>query len=135
MSLIVPKFPDVILHPAMINKWMLEKWAVNGVADSDIMTFQAITMEVIKTPTLFKSGHLNIVFEEDIGGAVAKAIEERKGRVGTVIIHVLDGANIIVKTIELHGVKIKNHRFRFDYAASETLKADLDCSFKKMVIR
>ena len=125
---------NLMLHPLMVHKWKLNSWTAGSVENSQALVDQAISFKLIKSPTRFKSGKMEIVFEEDINGDVAMAIERLKGRSGNIVITVIGNDDVPAKTIELIGVKIKNHSFYMDYAVSATHKANLACSFKRMVI-
>lgn len=125
------------------NKWRLESW--NGEfekieIDEEILTLQAIRVAVVEYPDVTSvrfglpaDGTLSVVFEEDVGGRVCKAVELLKTLpIGELRLSVLDGDNSVLKTVVFKGVMVRQHYFDFDYASSETLKADLICVFREV---
>lgn len=81
-------------------------------------------------------GCLSIIIEHDLAGEVGKAIEFLKSvDSGTTIsVEILDGNNNTMQTIVYSDVSINNQQFSLDYAASETLKSVLACTFGSMEI-
>lgn len=135
-----------ILQPMSKNKWRIVSWNHRAdpvdVADHAI-SLQAISLNVLESPsivpTLFTDmtgdGKFVITIEEDEGGRVYKAIEVLKQLKNSELrVEVLGGSNNTLKTITFGGVVIVSHLFDFDYASSETLKAELTCSFTTLKI-
>lgn len=126
-----------VVHPAMAHKWRLHDWEVDefDTLGVDYLTFNTVSIHVTESPSLFKAGRLHLSIEEDSWACVSKAIEARKGRVGTITVEVLDGNGEVIKTIEFHRVRIKHHCFDLSYAGpSSVLTANLECSYRKMVV-
>lgn len=121
-----------ILHPMVVNKWRLEEWSAGDVDHDNILTLQAISLTFTETFKLFKKNELVIVFEEDIGAKVAAALDAliQAGK-GTMVVNYLDGNQTPLKTVIFHGVKIVSKDGELNYAASDTVKAYVSCTFKK----
>ena len=130
-----------ILQPAMRNKFRVS-WGPVDTPDTtetlryrEAITFQIVAIDMVNLPQLSgvftTPGVLRLLLEHDVGGAVFSGIEWLKtlDDGSELRIEILDGHNTPLQTLVYRNVVISNQSLKFDYAASETLKSDLTCTF------
>ncbi len=137
MALILDMGPDgnvgEILHPLMANKWRLGSWYTDTLEHNNILTLQVIEISVEENSRIFKKNSFSVVFEEDNDAGVARAVDAlKKSGKGTIDLEFLGDVGQVLKRVRLHDVKIKHHYFSLSYAYSETVKAHLTGTFKKI---